>query len=151
MPQGGIGQAVVKVSGFSGISGFQGSLHFDTSSLQFAGFGTYAALNPLFDSQNFNSANANAGWMTYLWSDPQLSGQAIPDSSLLFSLFFRAKGTVGTIAKIAFSDTPTTRFASDTSLGLRQTRFDSISGRYRIDLKTLWLKMSIGSIYLDDV
>lgn len=100
------GEVAVNVRGISidTIVGVQFSLGWDTDLLEFLRVEN-VALNGS-QNQNFNQSQLADGRIGYLEQDGTLMGFGLPDSSLLFTLFFNPLITVASNTDISFTDLP---------------------------------------------
>ena len=112
----------VTVSGFVGVGGFQFSLGWDPSVLEYqsvqdfdhGGLNTLTFYGPPMNSNSVNLSMVTSGKLSTLWDHPS-HDVSLPDGSRLFSVLFRVVGAVGTETALSLSDDPTSRaFASFT-------------------------------------
>ncbi len=96
----------VRMNNFTNIIDFQGSINWDSAVLQYRGinFGnSVIALSP----GDINQQLAHRGVLNFIWVDPTVLGQTVPDSTILFTLNFNIINTTINHTKIAFSNNPT--------------------------------------------
>lgn len=93
----------VHVVGFSGVSTFQFSLHWDANQLGYAnvdqfGVGGLAA---------GNFGRPSSGTLTVSWEDPTGQSSSLTDGSTLFVLHFQALGNAGSSSLVSINGSPT--------------------------------------------
>ncbi|MFK7925625.1 MAG: LamG-like jellyroll fold domain-containing protein [Bacteroidia bacterium] len=102
----------VRVKDFTAISGYQFTLNWDPSVLQFESV-SHQALEGIYNTDEAQNGNLSAAWL-------DLAGQAItlPDGELAFELTFRVVGQMGsqTTFQMTSSMTPSQAFAGDRSV-----------------------------------
>lgn len=98
----------VKVSGFNQILGFQFSISYDPSSLQFASLKNLN-LPDLTEASSFGlpgSGNVPQGKITVLWDEKTFAGLTRADGTTIFEVCFNVLNTANS-TKVEFSNTPT--------------------------------------------
>jgi hypothetical protein len=97
----------VRVKDFSSISGFQYTINWDPSVLEFVGT-TNAALQA-----DFGTSRTSEGKLAVLWSTEQLQGITLSDGSVVFELRFRVSGNNGSSSPITIDGSMTSMEAVD--------------------------------------
>jgi len=92
-------------------AGIQFSLAWDIEALEFLGVSNIA-LDGMLEG-NFNQTQLSSGRLGYLEFDSSLMGLGLPDSSLLFTIRFQPKMSVGLETTIAFDSIPVAVSAND--------------------------------------
>jgi hypothetical protein len=100
----------VKVSNFNSISGFQFTINWDPTVLEFQ-----EAVNATLD-MNYGTLNTQSGSLTTLWSTENLNGYNLSDGSTIFELKFRVIGNAGQSSLISINSEITPMFAYDNNL-----------------------------------
>ncbi len=95
----------ISVSNFVDIIGFQFSIHYDDSLLEFVDVNGFNV--PNFDIGNFGLLYASDGRITVSWFDPDVSGVTLIDGTGMFQICFNVTGNNGDTANIFFNGTPT--------------------------------------------
>ncbi|MFN7115185.1 MAG: cohesin domain-containing protein [Saprospiraceae bacterium] len=98
----------IKVSGFNQILGFQFSISYDPSALQFASVKNLN-LPDLTEASSFGlpgSGNVPQGKITVLWDEKTFAGLTRPDGTTIFEVCFNVLNSANT-TKVEFSNTPT--------------------------------------------
>ncbi|HQN15077.1 MAG TPA: cohesin domain-containing protein [Bacteroidales bacterium] len=95
----------VRAVDFINIVSAQGTIQFDPSILSFVsvqdfGFGSLSA-------GNFGTSQAANGKLMFMWTDPDLGGESLPDSAVLFTIRFNSIGTSGQSSTLTFVNLPT--------------------------------------------
>ena len=114
-PNANVGDTVVvdvKVNDFVLLQSFQYSVNWNQSLLEYveiintnSDLGMLPPPAPL----NFGIANVNMGQLSVIWSDADLSGESLTDSTILFSIRLEVLGTGGATSTVSISDNPTVR------------------------------------------
>ncbi len=102
----------LSVSDFENMLGMQFSINWNPEVLSFQNVEDFGIEDITLEA-NFGLDSAIVGRMGFLWIDNSLSGVALPDSSVLFSIKFLVIGDPNTACEIVFSDTPTLIELSD--------------------------------------
>ncbi len=100
----------VRASAFENVGGLQFTMTWDDAALDYAGL-EGLRLDGLSES-NFNLERTEEGLLTLVWTDPSGMAQTLPDGEALFSVRFRAKGSAGQDAEVAFGSSVTKMAAS---------------------------------------
>ncbi|MBK7334792.1 MAG: T9SS type A sorting domain-containing protein [Saprospirales bacterium] len=100
----------IKVVDFESMLNSQFTLRYDTAILNFSAVGDFGIFN--INSQNFGIPNGPfptpKGVISFLWiADNIITGQSLPDSTVLFTVSFEIIGTAGQVCPIQFSGDPT--------------------------------------------
>lgn len=101
----------VKVSGFTSIVGFQFSLSFDPTALQFVSVQNINLPDLQANSNNFGfpgSGNVPNGKITVLWTDNTFQGITKTDGATIFELCFTVLNSANS-TKVEFSNSPTSQ------------------------------------------
>jgi hypothetical protein len=100
----------VKVADFEDMLAMQFSIAWDSEMIEFQEITNINnALN--LQPDNFNELQAGQGKLAFVWFG---SPRTLPDSTILFSIKFRATGTFDTNTEIIFSDMPTAPYYENT-------------------------------------
>ena len=102
----------IRAKYFKKIISTQGTLQFDPSVITYSSIQSYL---PGMNSTNFGISLISSGKLTYGWSDPNLVGYTVADSTILFSVLFNTIGSPGTFSNISFIDSPTLREVVDST------------------------------------
>lgn len=101
LPGGSVG-VPVSVTGFTDVTTFQFSLHWDEDVLQYSSVGSHGL--PSLSGGNFGTGDVALGTLTVSWNyDPT----GVLDDSIIFAVNFTALGAAGTQSAITFDGTPT--------------------------------------------
>ncbi|HPF00405.1 MAG TPA: cohesin domain-containing protein, partial [Bacteroidales bacterium] len=106
--EGAMGQYVqvpVRVSDFSNIISAQGSLSFNPAIAQFDQIVSFGLAD--MTNANFGTTQAASGLISFSWNDPDLSGESLADSAIIFTLQFHLVGTIGQQTPLSFVNSPT--------------------------------------------
>lgn len=103
----------VTVRNFQKIIGAQFTLKWDKSVLSFRSI-DQLAFDDLSLNNHFN-AQADSGWINFLYLDLGLSGVDLSDNTVLFRVNFDVIGAPCTMSKQTFSNQPTEKEVTDTS------------------------------------
>ena len=98
-------QVPVKAINFKQISGWQGSINWDDSKINYLGISN---IDPTLKGLQYaNSSVGGSGRLSFMWIDSALGNQTIADSSVLFYISFKVvySGTGNTA--VTFSNAPT--------------------------------------------
>jgi hypothetical protein len=92
---------LIRARGFTNIGGYQFTLNWDASTLDFAGVEAFGldGLSP----RNFGAHRADQGMLSTVWSAPDGAGRTLSDEATLFALRFKTAGKAATSASIDFS------------------------------------------------
>lgn len=93
----------VSVAGFTNILGFQFSIQWNSTELQFLSTADYNL--PGLAPANFGTPFT--GTLTGTWNDPNVQSVTLPDGTVIFSACFRVVAPLNTSANIGFVNTPT--------------------------------------------
>lgn len=93
---------VWSVENYEDIAGWQGTLNFDPSILQYEGI---EAANITLNTSHIGFTQLHEGQLSLLYDSPTGLGQEIADNSPLFYLIFRSVGKAGDISEIDFNST----------------------------------------------
>jgi len=100
----------VSVSGFHQATTAQFTLGWDPTVLRYAGVGAFGVRG--LGEDNFGTAFADSGKLTFSWDDPAGTGLEVADGTALFTVYFDAIGAAGSVSPVAFGDSPTVREAT---------------------------------------
>ena len=117
----------VKIKGAEDIIGFQFSVNWDPSLLDFDSVGSFLAL-PGLDAQSFGEAQLQNGALTVAWTDITFEGQSIADSSALFILYFKAETTLASQTWVDLTGAPTPALVAILSEGQVREKAPALSG-----------------------
>jgi len=100
----------IKVAEFDSMVSAQFSLLYDTMVVEYSAIGDFGIFN--ITNENFGVPNgpfpSQKGVITFLWiADNIITGQYLPDSTLLFSISFKIIGSAGQVSPVQFSEIPT--------------------------------------------
>lgn len=84
----------------------QGTVRWDTAVVKYNSI-SFGASAITLNSTNINLSATSAGYLTFLWYDNNLQGQATNDSTSLFSISFTKNGNGKGKGLVRFSNTPT--------------------------------------------
>lgn len=104
--------ADLKVSAFQDMLGMQFSVNWDPNVLDFQDVENFG-INDITKESNFGLDSAGVGRLGFLWIDNSLSGVALVDSSVLFSIKFLVIGDPNSATSVSFSNIPTLIELSD--------------------------------------
>ena len=94
----------LRTNDFIGILGIQGSIVWDTAILKYDG-ATYEINSAIrLDSTDVNVA---ANYLSFLWSDPAINPESVPDSTSLLTLNFTVTNTIPANSPVYLSNIPT--------------------------------------------
>ena len=97
----------IKVNGFSNILSFQGSIGWDPTKLNFQSISSFGISSLGISSSNFGNQSTSNGRLTFSWNDNDLTGESIPDSSILFVIRFNIISTSSVLTTIQILNSPT--------------------------------------------
>ena len=95
----------MRVSDFSNIISAQGSLSFNPAIAQFDQIVSFGLTD--MTNANFGTTQATSGLISFSWNDPDLSGESLADSAIIFTLQFHLVGTIGQQTPLSFVNSPT--------------------------------------------
>jgi hypothetical protein len=93
----------LRMSGFQQMLTAQGTLAFDSTVIEVL----EAVPGPLSGLSAANFGQMGRQYLTFAWFDPAVSGQSLPDSTVLFQVRFRVVGTDGQRSPLRLTDAPT--------------------------------------------
>ncbi|MCB0652146.1 MAG: T9SS type A sorting domain-containing protein [Saprospiraceae bacterium] len=102
----------LKVSAFQDMLGMQFSVNWDPNVLDFQNVENFG-IDDITKEANFGLDSVGAGRLGFLWIDNSLSGVALVDSSVLFSIKFIVIGDPNSATSVSFSNIPTLIELSD--------------------------------------
>ena len=103
--QGEIIDAHVVVDNFTDLVGFQFSVNWDETDLDYQGVTPTPDLLGFFIS-NFGTTQTSQGVLVTSWSDPTLTGQSLAAGDTLFTISFEVLASTGTSTLLEFSSSP---------------------------------------------
>lgn len=106
----------VRAVNIADLVGFQLSVEWDNSMLQFTGVSNVALDGGL--AENFNQTQLDSGRIGFLLIDPSLEGFGLPDSTILFTLEFSPLTMNPLTTEIRFGDAPL-RFSAQNNENVR--------------------------------
>jgi hypothetical protein len=112
-PKGTLITIPVKVTNFQNLIAMQGTIQFDHAIVHcksIQGFGLQ-----YLDINDFGFNDTATGKLTFAWTDDDLSGKSLSDSSVVFSVTFKIVGNPGQTSPLSFINTPTQMEFSDVS------------------------------------
>ena len=132
---------------FNGILGIQGSIVWDSSVLQYNGIIYGTNTNIKLDN---NLVNSYGNYLTFIWSDPSLNPQTIPDSTILLTLNFTVLNNSYTTNAVSLSNIPTSVQIIDsisiTPVKIKKFTADYINGAVNLN----WIATEeINSLFFD--
>ena len=103
----------MRTKGFSAIVGFQGTIKWDTTALQFS--------NLSYGTSSINLAagdlNLNTNFLTFIWTDASLHPNYIPDTTIIFTLNYKVRTSINSgNALVTLSNSPTPLQIIDTTI-----------------------------------
>ena len=122
-PQGSVVEIPIRGFDFSGIVAMQGSIQFDNTIAEFESL-NYMGL-PYMDISNFGLSQTENGKIMYSWSNPELNGVSVADSSVLFSFTVKLIGDPFTSTNIDFVNSPTGLECIDYNFNLISANYKS--------------------------
>lgn len=110
------GQVEISVTadGFDSLAVFEGTLQWDTLSLEFVEVRDFGIDN--LRSENFGEPSGTIDRLTWSWTEASADGESAPDGTVLFKILFNVTGSAGDNALVNFADTPLDVSASDNDL-----------------------------------
>jgi len=96
----------LRTKNFNAILGFQGSLKWDTSVIKYTGI-SYGSSSIVLNASNVTLTKTSGGIFSFLWSDPNLTAQAVPDTTVLLTLKFNIQKKLVGYSPVYFSNSPT--------------------------------------------
>ncbi len=96
----------VTANNFTNIVSYQGTVKWDTAHFAFDNITYYGPSNVLMNAGNFGLPLVSDGMLTFSWYDSDLSGEYLPDSTILFSFEIHAIDSFS-CTNIDFDDAPT--------------------------------------------
>ena len=103
--QGGSVVIPVQVFGFTNITSFQFSMHWNPAVASFTGIEQYGL--GAMDIGNFNTNPAPSGTLTVSWEDVAGTGVTTTNGSIIFALRFTLVGNAGDVSPVSFDSVPT--------------------------------------------
>lgn len=97
--------ALVQVKGFSDITTFQFSFHYDPAKASFVDMEQFDALGLV--GGNFDASKSNQGIVTVSWDDPLALGRSLTDGTTLFAARLLLTGEIGTTNVVAIDSSST--------------------------------------------
>ncbi len=112
--------------GFKGIVGIQGSIVWDSTTFKYNNitYGTNSSLQ-----LGASNLNISTNYLTFLWIDPALNPESIPDTSILLTMNFTVKKNVVGYNSVLLSNSPTPVQIAD-SIEITPVTLKSFSGFY---------------------
>jgi len=95
----------IKVKDFINIISLQGTIQFDPSILTFVNVQDFGL--PSLDASDFGLSQTASGKLMLTWTDPDLSGETLTDSAVIFSIKFTVTGINGQSSALSFVNSPT--------------------------------------------
>ncbi|HNW90500.1 MAG TPA: cohesin domain-containing protein [Bacteroidales bacterium] len=95
----------VKVVDFASIVSAQGTVQFDQSVISFVSVQDFGLAT--LDESSFGISQAANGKLMFSWTDPDLGGESLPDSAVLFTIRFNVIGISGQSSALSFVNVPT--------------------------------------------
>ena len=97
----------IRTRKFDTIGGIQGTLVWDTSFIKYSSITYNTASGIVLNNASMNLTGAAAGKISFLWTDPNVTGVSTPDSTIVFSLRFNVAKLSRNCVPISFTNTPT--------------------------------------------
>ncbi|MBI4648558.1 MAG: hypothetical protein HY738_18735, partial [Bacteroidia bacterium] len=94
-----------RAKNFNNIISLQGTIEFDPTVAIYLNVEQFGL--PGLIISNFGTSQASSGIITFSWNDATLAGIDKPDSSVLFAIRYRIKGTLGEHTNVNFINAPT--------------------------------------------
>ncbi len=98
------------VDSFTNAAALQFTFEWDPTILAYDSRGNFGL--PEFDAGDFNGDFLQAGRIGFAWADDGSAGETLPSGAVLFSLFFKVNGAVGSETNFIFTDVIAEREAS---------------------------------------
>ena len=95
----------VKVVDFASIVSAQGTVQFDQSIISFVSVQDFGLVS--LDESSFGTSQTASGKLMFSWTDPDLGGESLPDSAVLFTIRFNVIGISGQSSVLSFVNVPT--------------------------------------------
>lgn len=96
----------LRTKNFNSIIGLQGSLKWDTSVIKYTGI-SYGTSSIVLNATNVTLNKTSGGIFSFLWLDPNLTAQTVPDTSILLTLKFNIQKKIIGYSPVYFSNSPT--------------------------------------------
>jgi hypothetical protein len=125
----------VRVTGFTNISSFQFSLHWNPAIASFVNAEAFGL--PGLGAANFGASLTNTGTLTVSWDDPDGLSKSLADGSTVFGIRFRAIGAPGTVTALPIDGNPTPIEAVNGQLAL--VSVETVPGQLSV---ALWATIS---------
>lgn len=103
------------VDNFTDMVASQMTITWDSMELSFVTSSNYGISG--MNSANFGISNVSSGYINFIWDDPQLLGQTLPEGGELFSIDFKLNGAEGSSSEVSISETPTEVIFLDSGFG----------------------------------
>ena len=98
------------VVSFTNAAALQFTFEWDNIVLEYVSRGNLGL--PEFDNSDFNETFVQDGQIAFAWADDGSAGETLPTGAILFSLFFKVNGIVGSMTPFTFTDVIAEREAS---------------------------------------
>jgi len=95
----------VKVVDFAAIVSAQGTVQFDQTIISFVSVQDFGLAS--LDEGSFGTSQTANGKLMFIWTDPDLGGESLPDSAVLFTIRFNVIGVLGQSNALSFVNLPT--------------------------------------------
>jgi len=127
-PQGSQVDLAVRCWHFTNIMSMQGTISFNTSVATFDTISQYGLTGMGY--ANFGLTQINSGKLMFSWSDQNMTGVTLADSSVLFKIRLNLVGTAGSYTMLDFVNSPTPLEFTDNTFSPVNTQY--ISGKATI-------------------
>ncbi|MFZ4399677.1 MAG: PKD domain-containing protein [Bacteroidales bacterium] len=118
----------VRVNNFHNMISAQGTINFNPSVATFASISQFGL--PAMNMGNFGITQISSGKLVFSWSDANLAGVNLADSTIIFSIKFNIIGTSGQQTLISLTNTPT--LIEFVNSSFNTVTVNSISGKITI-------------------
>lgn len=139
----------LRVEDFTSMISVQFTVRFDPNVFEFVEINNLNASVTGLDIGDFGTSTSPLGYITFVWSDGQpcqsaVTGEDLPDNSVLFSMCFRAKGQYGTHAPFTLSNNPIDMISRRATAQCFDIGEDYVGNGF-VSIGTSPLKINIGS------
>jgi hypothetical protein len=108
----------VRIKNFRNILSLQGTFQWDATKMQYQGIDSYGPTSFGMGAGNFGISDILNGNLSFSWNDPDLSGETLTDSTILFMVRFYVIGNNVTSSYFQFGSLPTPLEVVNTSFNL---------------------------------
>ena len=97
----------IRVSDFVDMLSMQGTVNWNSANLTYNSIVNYGPASLALTNGNFGFAGTSSGELTFSWNDSDLSGETLPDSTIVFTIRYDVIGAGSFNTPITFTSTPT--------------------------------------------